>query len=359
MKLFLHKISSLKYWPFQILYIPIYFLLGFYAFKAKAIFFFNASNPAIRNGGFIMNSKKAIYDMIPQKYYPKTILIKEKTSLAEIVSTIKNKRIQFPLIAKPDIGLKGRGVEKIKSVTELKKYKENANFDFLLQDMIPFENQIEIFYVRYPSMRVGKITGIATKEILIVTGDGISTIDELINEIPRSKRQMKILPNGYKKKLKEVLEEGEQRDLVLFGNHFRRANFLDVSHWISPKLSQTINTISAQIPEFYFGRFDIMYNNLEELERGENFSIVELNGAVSKPNHIYDPKHSVWFAWKELARHITYMYEISVLNNQKGVPYLACKVGINQYRLHLAQRKKIAKFKVTYFLNNQIKMYNG
>jgi hypothetical protein len=44
--------------------------------KAKSIFFFNASNPTIKNGGFIMVSKKAIYNLIPQKYYPITELIK-------------------------------------------------------------------------------------------------------------------------------------------------------------------------------------------------------------------------------------------------------------------------------------------
>jgi hypothetical protein len=35
-----------------------------------------------------------------------------------------------------------------------------------------------------------------------------------------------------------------------------------------------------------------MYN-VEELEQGINFSIVELNGA--EPTHIYDPKHSLFF----------------------------------------------------------------
>jgi hypothetical protein len=133
-------------------------------------------------------------------------------------------------------------------------------------------------------------------------------------------------------------------NLVPFGNHARGAKFLDASNLISEKLTQTMNTISDQVPEFYFGRFDIMYNSIEELERGENFQIVELNGAASEPTHIYDPKHSVWFAWKELARHITYMYEISVANHERGFPYLTHKVGMYQYRLHVAQNNKILNF---------------
>jgi hypothetical protein len=58
--------------------------------------------------------------------------------------------------------------------------------------------------------------------------------------------------------------------------------------------------------------------------------------------HIYDPKHSI-FAWKELARHITYMYEISVANNRNGVPYLKHRAGMKEYR-HLEQNNKIVNF---------------
>jgi hypothetical protein len=87
-----------------------------------------------------------------------------------------------------------------------------------------------------------------------------------------------------------------------------------------------------------------MYNSFAELENGKNFAIVELNGAASEPTHIYDPGHSLFFAWKELARHITYMYEISVANNKNGTPYLAHKVGMKEYRLHLKQRKRIVNF---------------
>jgi hypothetical protein len=42
-----------------------------------------------------------------------------------------------------------------------------------------------------------------------------------------------------------------------------------------------------------------MYNTIEELEQGINFAVVELNGAASGPTHIYDPKHSLFFCWKE------------------------------------------------------------
>ncbi len=68
-----------------------------------------------------------------------------------------------------------------------------------------------------------------------------------------------------------------------------------------------IDQICQQVEGFYFGRLDIRYNNWEELKQGKNFSIIELNGAGSEPTHMYDPKHSIFFAWKEIIRHLKYI----------------------------------------------------
>ena len=52
-------------------------------------------------------SKKEIYDLIPQKYYPKTELILENNDFEKVISVFENSSIQFPFIAKHDIGLRG------------------------------------------------------------------------------------------------------------------------------------------------------------------------------------------------------------------------------------------------------------
>ncbi|MGK4569404.1 D-alanine--D-alanine ligase [Flavobacterium sp. 3HN19-14] len=315
-----------------------------YALRAKTIFFFNACNPTIKNGGFINESKKEIYNLIPQQYYPKTGLIKENTAFAEIQNVIAACGIQYPLIAKPDIGLRGAAVKKIDSPEDLKLYADKANFDYLVQDLIPYPNEIGIFYVRYPHEKEGRITGIVAKEFLILTGDGVSSIEDLLRKDPRYEMQLKVLQKEYGVKLKEVLKTGEKINLVPYGNHARGAKFIDGSHWISPKLNAVLNEICLQIDGFYFGRIDLMYNTLEELEDGKNFSIVELNGAASEPTHIYDPKHSLFFAWKELIRHIHYMFEISLENHKNGAPYLNYKDGMQQYRLHNLHNDKIINF---------------
>jgi hypothetical protein len=207
MKLFFHKVSNWEYWPFQVLYFPIYFLWAYYAIRAKSIFFFNASNPTIKNGGFMMESKKAIYDLLPKKYYPKTILIRENTALPEIVNTLVKHDVYFPIIVKPDIGLRGSGVKKIKTISELKRYVEKANFDFLLQDLIPYKNEVGVFYVRHPHEKKGRITGIVAKEFLTVIGDGVSSIEDLIKKTPRFMLQWDNLQERIRRSFKKCFTQ--------------------------------------------------------------------------------------------------------------------------------------------------------
>ncbi|RZJ30131.1 MAG: D-alanine--D-alanine ligase [Flavobacterium sp.] len=344
MRLFYHKLIHWEYWPYQISYAPVYFLWAFYALKSRTLFFFNASNPTIANGGFMGESKIDIYKLIPPKYFPKTIFIKAGTSLESMLESFAESNIGYPLYAKPDMGLRGMGVKKITSETELKTYHAKADFDYLVQDLIPYPNEAGVFYVRYPNEKAGRITGIAAKEFAIVTGDGISTVEELAMQNPRYALQLKSLRREHGDKMNDVLAAGEKRNIIPYGNHARGTRFVDVAHRITPRMTEMINEICLQIPGYYYGRLDIMYDTFEELERGENFALVEINGAGSEPIHMYDPKHSIFHGWKEMLRHIRYMYEISVENHKNGAPYLTHKEGMRQYKIHLDQSKKIVNF---------------
>lgn len=317
-----HKILNWEYWNINVIYFPIYFYWIFLSIKARSLGFFNASNPKIINGGFALESKKEIYDSMPSQYYPDTLLFKAHEAFEDIKNAIEHTSISFPFIIKPDIGLQGLRVEKINSWDSLHRYLQKANYNFLVQECISYPLEIGLFYYRMPNQDKGAISGIVNKEFLIVTGNGINTVQELIEQNPRYALQLAILKKKYGKKLNDVLPKNVKLNLVPFGNHVRGSKFTDVSHRISQKLTQTINDICLQIPDFHFGRLDIMFNSWEDLEQGKNFSIIELNGAGSEPTHIYDPKHSIFFAWKEIIRHYNILYKISTYNHQKGYSYL-------------------------------------
>jgi hypothetical protein len=343
-KLFIHKLTHWEYWSFNVLYLPMYFVWFYYAAKARSFFFFNAANPRITNAGFLMESKKEIYDIIPDQLIPKTLFFKLGTDVSEILQTVATSGIAFPCIAKPDMGGKGRGVEKIYALQDIASYAARIKMDFLVQEFIPYPEEVGIFYCRMPDEPNGFISGIVAKEFLIVKGDGISTLTQLIEKDPRYHLQLLALQKIYGEGLNEVLEKNALKNLVPYGNHARGAKFIDVSHWADESFTKTWDIIFKQIPEFYFGRLDIMYSNATDLKAGKNFSIVELNGAGSEPTHIYDPKHSIFFAWREIARHFKLLCAISIKNHQRGFRYLTVKEGMQMFKENTAVMKNLDKF---------------
>ena len=64
--------------------------------------------------------------------------------------------------------------------------------------------------MRFPNEKKGKITGIVSKEFLIVEGNGKSTIEDLILQNPRFALQLKTLKMEYGSQLNEILPNGKK-----------------------------------------------------------------------------------------------------------------------------------------------------
>ncbi len=290
-----------------------------------------------------MESKKEIYDLIPESWIPKTIFASSENHFKEILIRFKSQEIEFPIIVKPNIGLKGLGVVEIKNLVELENYHKNNDYDFLIQEKINFKNEVGIFYHRFPDEKKGKITGMVKKEFLSVKGDGKKTLKDLVMENPRSAYQIKAVEQQMRNEMQKIIPENEVIILVPFGSHTRGAKFIDISTEITEKLEQKIDEICTKVNGFYYGRLDVMYENMELLKNGENFKIIEINGSKSEPTHMYDPKHSLFFAWKEITKHWEIMAKISRKNHQAGFPYLNIKEGFSALKNNLIIEKKLRK----------------
>lgn len=264
-----------------------------------------------------MCSKTQINDLIPSKWTPKGFKWASGTEISWAIKQLEERNLSFPLIVKPDIGLKGLGVSIVSNKEMLESLLMASQRDLIIQEKIPYKNEVGIFYVRLPKSTEGFCTGMARKDFLKVIGDGKKTVLELIKEHPRALLKLEALHKMNTVDFKAVPKLKEEVVLVPFGSHTRGAEFIDVSHEITNALKDQINEIAQQIEGFYFGRFDIMYASWEELRMGKNFVIVEINGAASEPIHMYDPKHSLGFAYKEIYRHWNYMERIS-RENRKG-----------------------------------------
>jgi hypothetical protein len=204
--------------------------------------------------------------------------------------------------------------------------------DFHLQVLIEYPNEVGIFYCKEPGQVKGRITGIVRKDFLEVTGDAKSTVETLVKKNARALVYYEMIKKMWGDRMLDVPPRGQRLILSPYGNHARGAKFIDDTHLIDETLQDSLDKVFNSIKDFHFGRLDIRYNSWEELKMARSFSIIEVNGAGAEPTHMYDPKHSVFFAWKEIARHWYYLHRISLKNHQLGHRYLKFKEGIDMFR---------------------------
>jgi hypothetical protein len=332
---FFIRLLHWEYWSSRIVYAPLYPVWVWFSLRARSFFFLTAANPRIRNGGFIMESKKDIYDQLPAGVSPVTCYFESGTPPEAVWNGMEDCGLQFPVIAKPDHGERGLGVKKINDVAELEDYARRMPVAWLLQEYIDYPHEAGIFYYRFPGEAKGRISGIVHKEPVMVTGDGRHTLAELVHREPRYILQWQHIRRTHAARLNDVPPPGEELVLVQYGNHSRGSKFTDISARTTPQLTTVIDHICRQMPEFYYGRLDIRYRDWASLERGEYLSVIEVNGSGSEPTHMYDPAHSIFFAWKEIVRHWRILLRISKANHRRGVPYISLKQGreeINAFR---------------------------
>jgi hypothetical protein len=342
---FFIRLLHWEYWSFGAVYAWVYPVWVLLAIRARSFFFFAASNPKIRNGGFLCESKKDIHNIMDERLYPRTIHFDIGTNAEQVLNDLKKKEFNFPLIGKPDTGGRGRGIKLLENEQDCIAFVNSCLVDFHIQQYISYKNEVGIFYYRLPGEQRGRITGVVRKEFLSVTGNGASTIRELISNDNRAVLQMSSLQNVYGDQLEFVLPAGEKKLLVPYGNHARGAKFLDDTHLADEQLTEVVNNICSSIDEFYFGRLDIKYDNWEDFKNGRNFSVIEVNGAGAEPTHMYDPRHSIFFAWKEIARHWFILNRVSIMNHKRGVKYLTVKQGLKMFRDDKEHSRKLLLMK--------------
>lgn len=326
---FFIRLRSWEYWPFQIVYLPVIIYWIFLSIRARSFFYFSASNPFIESGGMIGESKMDILKSLPQSLIPHTEFINAGCSQKELEDIARE--FHYPIICKPDVGERGWQVEKISNKEELVNYHQSVKSDYLIQECLTEPIELGVFYYRYPGDKKGNISSIVIKEMLNIVGDGHSSIKELILKNDRAKLQWPVLKEKFKDKLDAVPNSGEEINLVAIGNHSRGTKFLDGNHLINEKLVEVFTTISNQIDGFYYGRYDIRVNSIEDLYKG-NIKIMELNGAGSEPAHIYQPGYSLFYAYKIIFRHWNILFQISRINNKKGIPYLSFNEALTIYK---------------------------
>ncbi len=333
--------TSWEYYPAYIANIPVVLFWLYFSLKARSLFFFSAANPAIETGGVLGESKIKIIDQIPSPYKPTTIFVPKSTSFEEILQWVNDSKLNFPLIAKPNVGERGLLVEKITSKEDLQRYHQENALDFLIQEFVDYPLEAAILHYRYPHQSQGIISSVCIKEFLSIEGDGRATILELMEKKPRARFQIKRLSpilsaNGL---LNSIPSKGEKIELSAIGNHCKGAKFMNGNTLIDEDMRKVFDQISLQLEGIYFCRYDLKYESMEDLKQGKNFKILEINGVAAEPAHIYDPNYSVLQAYKDLFQQWKVIYEISYYQHRNGVKYMTFGEAKKAVKYYLAYMK--------------------
>lgn len=342
------KLTRFEFWPFQLFYTPVYLHLLAAAMRKGRLAGFVAANPGIPFGGLLEYSKQAISEQLPQQKVPQTVVVSMSSSLAQVESALGVQRLEYPLILKPDRGERGFMVEKVSDRHALADYLSRAHSfcrklndaglngateKLLIQRYVDEPSEFGVMYVRRPGARRGTITSIVHKELLSVTGDGVSTLEALIDRGERTRIHRQMLLDRVGEDRSTILASGERRYLVEIGNHARGATFRDATALVSDTLVSRIEPLARSIDGFFVGRFDIRCRDFAALE-SDAFHVIEVNGVNSEPAHIYDPEKSLLSAYRDLLGHWREVERISWVNRRNGTPVPSVRALLSAIRRH-------------------------
>jgi hypothetical protein len=317
-KLF-NRITNWEAWPFKVLYAPLSLVWGWYMLRSGSVWFFTPSNPGITFGGMDGETKKEMYALLPKHLYPATFTVLPGQDFDQLKNDLLNSGISYPFIVKPEVACQGILFRKIDNETELRNYHAKLPVEYMIQALVQYPMEVSVFYIRHPQEKKGTVTGFLHKIPLQVTGNGNDTLQQLIQRHPKAQKRLGEMFSKHREQLQTVIPAGEKYMLSYAANHNRGAHFIDLKTHIDDKLVSIFDEISLGINDFFYGRYDIMCNNVEDLKNGINFTILEYNGCGAEPNHFYDTGYTLTGAYKEILKHWKALYRISMYNSRQGI----------------------------------------
>lgn len=271
--------------------------------------------------------KMEMYDLLPVDLYPTTFFVKSGEDFNIILENLKKNNFKYPFIVKPDVGKQGVLFRKIEDENELLHYHNSVPVDYIVQEMVNYPMEVSVFYVRHPNSKKGTVTGFLHKIPLQIEGDGIHTLHQLVMVHPKAHKRVNELETKHADNWERILNKGEKYMLSHAANHNRGAHFIDLKDHIDEQLVTVFDKISLGINDFFYGRYDILCSNVEDLKNGKNFKILEYNGCGAEPNHFYDTGYTLFGAYREILKHWKALYEICKYNRQQGVTPWGFKKG--------------------------------
>lgn len=296
-----------------------------------------AANDGITAGGLIGEGKLEYFaggPLLRAAVAPYTALrARPEITQAQLAGALEAAQLQLPIIAKPDIGFCGYGVRRIDDLAALQRYVSRfpAGETVVLQAYIADRGEAGVFYARDPETDVGRVVGLAFRAYPRVTGDGSRTIGQLIAADVRLRR---LLAPGHEAPAarERVPAPGEEVRLATIGSTRVGGLYTDGARAITPALEAAIDAIARDMPGFYFGRFDVRFDDLERLRRGEGFRIIEINGAGSEAIQAWDPAIGLFQGLGMVFEKQRLLFDIAAKRRRRGAAPMGVRALAKLFR---------------------------
>jgi hypothetical protein len=323
-----------EFWPAWLFYIPIVTYIVWLGLRFRRPTLFTAANPMIEAGGVSGEPKApvlAALAAVEPEFVADFVRLEVPAEAFALARDAVPRLGGYPIVLKPDIGQRGRGVAVIRDEAALTAYLRQAAGAVLLQRYIGGE-EYGLFVYRDPRDGRGRLYSITHKCFPGVSGDGRRRLSELILDDARARLISPLLWRRFGERLDEIPAAGTRVPLVEIGAHCRGALFLDASHLATPALLAVVERWFAALPGYGIGRLDLRCPSAEHLQRGEHLRILEINGVTAEAAHIYHPGTPLWQGYAVMLRQWRLAFEIGAVNARRGAAVTGPVELLRRYR---------------------------
>lgn len=182
-----------EFWPGWLFYSPVVIYYLWLALKYRGAMLPTAANPGIFSGGMVGESKMATLSNLMNtspEFTAEAELLAGSTPderLASLREIRARRNIPYPFILKPDLGQRGAGIKLVRNESQVTDYLKQTDAALLVQRFAEGPQELGVFYHRFPGEPRGQIFSITEKIFPVVTGDGKSTVAELVWRDPRAR----------------------------------------------------------------------------------------------------------------------------------------------------------------------------
>lgn len=284
----------------------------------------SSANPHITAGGLVGDTKSEYFHCMGPLARSKVadfVMIQPQgaASLPAALVAMREAKLDFPVVAKPDLGWCGFGVRRIDDADALHDYLARYPHDaaLMLQRYLPEPGEAGLFYMRHPDQSEGRLIGILLRHYPQVIGDGTRTIAQLVERDVRLQRTTHSAEHECSYPAEDVPAAGEIVRLSLIASTRVGGRYEDGSDYATAELTAAVDAIARDMPQFHVGRFDVRYLTLEHLRRGQ-FTIMEVNGAGSEAVHAWDPKYSIRDVYRIVFAKQRLLFALAAANRRRG-----------------------------------------